>query len=320
MKASLAWEIFSISRKEPEGNKGYQRFLSESRVASVSNYIKAGNPIPVSVLISIDDAKFNKSNSTITIPRGSNVGWIIDGQHRLAGASEAATDNGDIELIIAAFIGLDEKDQVKQFVTINDEAKGVPRSLLLNLLNQIPDKTLQQQANERAIDLAKALNSSKSSVFFQRIAALESPKTGQISDTNFVRKLAPLVHPEKGLLRIYPLLAQTGILENYYTAIRDIFPEEFRKSKSVFFRTIGFGALMNAFEEIFTRVLSEHGTFAVSDIKKVIKGLSDYDPSGWEELGTGNKAEQLAAANLLTKLRKSLKATKAASSDSNIRL
>src|ERR1700689_352254 len=32
MKASLAWKIFSISRKEPDANKGYQRFLSEARV------------------------------------------------------------------------------------------------------------------------------------------------------------------------------------------------------------------------------------------------------------------------------------------------
>jgi hypothetical protein len=25
MKASIAWDMFSISRKEPDGNKGYQR-------------------------------------------------------------------------------------------------------------------------------------------------------------------------------------------------------------------------------------------------------------------------------------------------------
>src|SRR5262249_20219308 len=49
VKASTAWDIFSISRKEPDGNKGYQRFLSTARVSSVSKYINAGNPIPVGV-------------------------------------------------------------------------------------------------------------------------------------------------------------------------------------------------------------------------------------------------------------------------------
>jgi hypothetical protein len=99
-----------------------------------------------------------------------------------------------------SFVGLDERRQIQQFVTINDEAKGVPKSLLLNLLKQIPDKTLQEQANERAIDLAKQLNNNQQSVFFQHIASISAPRTGQISDINFVRKVAPLVHPEKGLL------------------------------------------------------------------------------------------------------------------------
>ncbi|MGA7453785.1 MAG: hypothetical protein WBW73_21810 [Rhodoplanes sp.] len=65
---------------------------------------------------------------------------------------------------------------------------------------------------------------------------------------------------------------------------------------------------MNAFDEIFTRVLSEHGTFRVADIKKVVSLISDYEIAEWEEYGTGNKAEQLAAQDFLTALRKALKA------------
>lgn len=309
MKASLAWKMFSISRREPGANSGYQRFLSEARVSAVANYICDKNPIPVSLLVSIDKGKFDKKKSTLSIPAGTDVGWVIDGQHRLAGSAEAAKREHDIELVIVAFLGLDERHQIQQFVTINDEAKGVPRSLLLNLLKQIPDKSLLEQANERSIDLARQLNGDAKSVFFQRIASLTAPKTGQISDVNFTRKIAPLVHPEKGLLRIYPLIDQLKILENYYLAIRDTFPEEFRKSNSVFFRTIGFGALMNAFDEIFTRVLSEHGTFKVADIKKVVGVISDYEVEQWEETGTGNKAEQFAAQNFLAALRKALKAT-----------
>jgi DGQHR domain-containing protein len=309
MKASLAWKIFSISRKEPDANKGYQRFLSEARVSAVAHYIDSKNPIPVSLLVAIDKGKFDKKKSTLTISHGTDIGWIIDGQHRLAGAAEAAKKGQDIELIFVAFLALDERHQIQQFVTINDEAKGVPRSLLLNLLKQIPDKTLQEQANERSIDLAKQLNNDPKSVFFQRIASLTGPKTGQISDVNFTRKVSVLVHPEKGLLRIYPFIDQLGIIENYYLAIRDTFPEEFRKNNSVFFRTIGFGALMNAFDEIFTRVLSEYGTFKVADIRKKIGLISDYEVEQWEEAGTGNKAEQFAAQNFLAALRKALKSS-----------
>jgi hypothetical protein len=92
-------------------------------------------------------------------------------------------------------------------------------------------------------------------------------------------------------------------------ALRDIFPEEFRKNNSLLFRTIGFGATFNAFDEIFTRVLSEHGSFKVQDIKKLVGLISDYEIADWEEFGTGNKAEQLAAQDFLTSLRKAIKAT-----------
>ena len=104
--------MFSISRKDPDGNKGYQRFLSATRVASVSKYINAGNPIPVSVLVSIDHGKYNSAKSTFTIPRGKDIGWIIDGQHRLAGVAEAASEGHDIEIIVASFVGLDERHQI----------------------------------------------------------------------------------------------------------------------------------------------------------------------------------------------------------------
>jgi hypothetical protein len=99
-----------------------------------------------------------------------------------------------------------------------------------------------------------------------------------------------------------------------------VFPEEFRKNNSVFFRTIGFGAMFNAFDEIFTRVLSEYGTFKIQDIKKTIGLISDYEVANWEELGTGNKAEQFAAQNFLTSLRKAIKAVSKKETEGNLPL
>jgi hypothetical protein len=64
---------------------------------------------------------------------------------------------------------------------------------------------LQEQANERPIDLAKQLNSDPKSVFFQRIASLSAPKTGQISDVNFI--LLSRV-PESGKIHI----VQNGLI------------------------------------------------------------------------------------------------------------
>ena len=133
--AKTAWEIFSISRKTDDSSDedfGYQRILSPSRLANITKYISGGKPIPNSILVSLDNAHYNTHKQTIIIPKGSDVGWVIDGQHRLAGAFQAH-NKINISMLVVAFIGLTNVEQVEQFITINDEARGVPKSILLDL-------------------------------------------------------------------------------------------------------------------------------------------------------------------------------------------
>src|SRR6185437_7980083 len=80
--------------------------------------------------------------------------------------------------------------------------------------------------------------------------ALKSPTKGQISLNNFVRKLSPLVHPANGILRTRSEREQRAMIENYFGALNDVFPTESDKTDSVFFKTVGFGGLLNAFTAV----------------------------------------------------------------------
>jgi DGQHR domain-containing protein len=230
---------------------------------------------------------------------------VIDGQHRLAGAHQAAVDGDDIELAVIAFVGLDEDSQIRQFVTINREGKGVPTSLVLDLLKRLPDKSPADTARERAHDLATELRKNPESVFYERIAVITSPKSGQISNTNFVRKVAPLVNDEKGLLKVFSLVEQERIIENYFRGVKMCFGEEWSKSPNIFFQTIGFGALMNVFDRVFHLTLSAYGGFRVPDIAKVLSVASGFDFDQWRAKGSGNKAEQEAGTDLMVELTRS---------------
>jgi DGQHR domain-containing protein len=109
------------------------------------------------------------------MPAGTDVGWVIDGQHRLAGAEVASRGGTDIELPVIAFIGLSEPRQVEQFVTINREAKNVPTSLYLDLLRLLPNRKPADVAKERAADLATQLRRDEESPFFESIVVTTSP-------------------------------------------------------------------------------------------------------------------------------------------------
>ena len=277
-KASKLWEFVSINRREEDKNEGYQRVLANSRVRSVADYIKDGNIIPGSIIIGLNLGKFNSSNGKLHVESGKDVAWVIDGQHRLAGAHLASSEGVDIELSVIALLDLTQQAQIEQFVTINREAKNVPTSLYLDLLRLLPKtKTPAIIATERAADIATELRRDKESIFYGRIIVTTSPQRGQISIVQFVRNFTPYVNIEKGLLNSFTFPQQVEILENYIRAIKALYPEEWNKPESIFFKTVGFGALMHVFEDIFKECALHGGSFRVQDIVELLKPMKSFD-------------------------------------------
>lgn len=249
------------------------------------------------------------------------MAWVIDGQHRLAGAHLASEEGHDIELNVIALLDLEPQDQIEQFVTINREGKNVPTSLYLDLLRHLPKmKSPSEVASERSADIANQLRRDKDSIFFGRIVVTTSPRQGQISIVNFVRKLTPYANPEKGLLNVFTLAQQTEIMENYFCAIKDVYSDEWQKVDSIFFKTVGFGALMNVFDDIFKECSMHSGGFRVTDVVEVLKPLRAFDFAQWSTKGSGNKAEIEAAKDFQVDFVRSVEKRRAGGSDKQIKL
>jgi DGQHR domain-containing protein len=137
-KASVLYNALSINRKIEGKDEGYQRVLSSSRVQALKRFITQKNPVPGSIVVCLEKADYSAEDKTLTIPAGLDVGWVVDGQHRLAAAELASREGVDIDLSVIAFVGLNEEHQIEQFITINKEAKSVPSSLYLDLLKKLP--------------------------------------------------------------------------------------------------------------------------------------------------------------------------------------
>lgn len=300
--AKTIWKIVRVNTRDPDKETGYQRILSTSRVNAIVRYIDANNSIPNSILICLDSEArvFEKDGkSLITIPNREDAGWVIDGQHRLIGAHSAKED---IDLIVVAFIGLGLDEQIKQFVIINREAKGVPTSLYYDLLRHLPpNKSSTDIAKERAADIANDLKKREDSPFYQRIV-ITSPKKGELSLNNFVRKVSPLVTDRTGKFHAYTLSEQIAIIDNYYRGLENIFPESFQNSHLTFFKTLGFGAMINALPTVFDLTLKEFKAFRVEDVVKTLKKVEDFDLTLWDKMGTGTSAENQAGEDFRQEL------------------
>jgi DGQHR domain-containing protein len=308
------WEIVVVNQFDEEDKvEGYQRVLSQARAEAIADFIDDGNLIPNSVLISFDEAEIIKHGKahSLRVPNKENAGWVIDGQHRLAGAFGSERD---VLLPVVAAIGLTLEEQVQCFVTINKEHKGVPSSLYYELMKRLPGtRTDTQRAQERATDLAGLLRVDEESPFLGKIVTSSSPKKGELSLTNFVRKVAPLVKPPTGRLSVFKDEDRCAALNNYYRAIEQVFPREYEKEGSIFFRTLGFGAMMNVLPMVLDLSMNQTGKCRVQDIVGVLRKVDFFDVSAWHQIGTGNDAENNAASDLQTALSNVFQTKKSAS-------
>jgi len=166
------------------------------------------------------------------------------------------------------------------------------------LLGKLPVKKAGEAAKERAADIAHQLKQDEDSVFFERVVVTTSPRDGQVSLTNFVRKVAPLVTQDRGLLDAYTIREQTAVVSNYFKALSIVFPKEFERKGSIFFKTVGFGALWNVFPNFFSQTLKQYSGFQVKDAAAVFNKVKTFDFDGWRGYGSGSQAELAAAEDL----------------------
>ena len=109
-----------------------------------------------------------------------------------------------------------------------------------------------------------------------------------------VRKVAPLVLENRGILSRYYEREQRGIIDNYFKGIQNVYADEFRRADPVFFRTIGFGAMLNAFPVFFSTCLAKFSGFTVEDTTKVFRQIGELPIDAWRKMGSGNLAETQA--------------------------
>jgi DGQHR domain-containing protein len=301
LAASGVFKLLQINRRLEDKREGYQRALSPSRVRAIQRYIAGGGAIPGVIVAAFDAGQFDATQSELVLPGDENIGWVVDGQHRLAGAFEASEAGKDIQLPVVGFLGAQLEAQIELFITINREARGVPASLYIDLLKDLPRKKSEREiSEERLSDIARRLNNEELSPFFQRIIFTRTARAGEISLVNFARILRPLIARQSGTLGVYTALEQEGAINNYYKGLATAFPSA--ADKEIFFRTIGFGGVWRAFPIVFNMALSRYKAFTVSAISKIFAQISDFDFGSWAELGTGSGAEIQAGDDLIQRI------------------
>lgn len=243
-----------------EANEGmmptYQRIIKKNRLKAVHDFIENKGFFPNSLLISIDtdkpmqfDLSEKQGNDVITklgllhLPQKYRSAYIIDGQHRLYGYSDSRYSRTN-SIPVVAFENMDQKEQVRLFMEINENQKAVSKNLR-NTLNAdllwVSEDPLEQREAIRS-RLAQELGDNIKSKLYGRVVIGEDQADdyrcitlemicSSIKDTEFLTKFDKSKAPmELGLFDSNNNEKTLANLKNFlfgcFEYLQELLPEE----------------------------------------------------------------------------------------------
>lgn len=229
--------VSRVARSEDGQLAGYQRPEVQDHINDIRGYIERPDAIlPNSIVIAfqgrleyeeverIDNAS---SVGTLRIPITENekLGWIVDGQQRVAALRTAKKETMPVSVV--AFESKDVAEEREQFVLVNT-TKPLPRSLVYELLpnieGYIPPKMIKRRA---AYMLLEQLNLVESSPFYLRIQTTTAKhiEGANIKDLSVLKMLENSMRD--GILFRFQKNQKKSLelLHNFWLAIKSTYPE-----------------------------------------------------------------------------------------------
>ena len=234
--------ISRIKRNEQGDLLGYQRPEILDHVKDIKEYLDKENAIlPNSIVMACNQKisfkpehfindKCQMGFADLPINSDSKIGWIVDGQQRIAALREIKHENFPVSVI--AFESNDVEQEREQFVLVNN-TKPLPKSLVYELLpsigKMIPPKLKKRQ---KAYTVLERLNLDPQSPFYCRIKTITSKhlETANIKDMSVLKMIEN--SSENGVLyqfngegvRAYKLLS------NFWSAVASLYEEAWNLS------------------------------------------------------------------------------------------
>lgn len=296
--------------------EGYQREVTISRAKAYGRYIgKTRGIAPNTVLINIrDNSGIAFDGEYLNVPDTTAL-WIVDGQHRLKGL-EDAIESGfvnirDFEVPIIVTLFKEGYEEAKQFAIINRTQKGIKSDLAERFLQKAVrtegKQSIYSQAEAgviteilrgydwkpKAIEITDWLNENAKSIWNNRIRLPNEPKVETtVSQKTFMDSLEPILKDTYFSLKNSETIEQ--VLNNYWSAIRETWPEPFTDPTSyVLLKLTGVMSMHKLFLSVVGYCTDREGKRDLTKEKliSVLKGFkkANIDSSFWTSNGNGGR-------------------------------
>lgn len=293
-------QVCFVSRRDEDGQKGFQRMLNRSRAKAIAQYLESGGVIPSAIILSAQHSarvQFDRNSNKLSFTVVNNSFLVIDGQHRQFGLIES-TRNWQFPVII--FVDQNTKDEVELFIDINTTQRGVPTALLLDI-KKIAGRDSKIEEKQR--ELFDWVN--RDSVLAGKLSPTKSVR-GKIARNVFNE--ATKVIFEEGPLSSLSVDTIYKAIKNYLEAVEVVFRQSQSSNASLTKATL-FKSVFQIFNEVCRRTRDEHGDLKRESFSSVLEPLSQLP---FDDYLGSNKA---AIQRIVSDMRRALEAEYSFSED-----
>ncbi len=261
----------TVVPRSEDPKKGIQRILNSQRVKSIAEFVRKENGIifPNSIILNCSKETIYK-NGELIVPDKKDSILLIDGQHRFEGVVKSGVN---MPLIVTFFIGLPVKDQAKIFLKINSTQKGINTSLVYDLFHLTRSG---ENVDMIAVDLVYKLNEENGSPWFGMIKTNDArTKKEATNSASFIAPLKKILKSRDGIFSNLDFQHQYVILENYFNAIKNLFPDQWGNKQYILTKGVGVSVFLKLLPYILVKcfVVQDNLCEKVGDI---LQPLSSY--------------------------------------------
>jgi DGQHR domain-containing protein len=280
ISAKVLYSCCYISRADEDPESGYQRLLNKGRTKQIAEYLDQGDLIPGAIILSTQpeaELTYDASTHHLHFKVTPKSFLVIDGQHRLFGASEAKKD---VVLPVSILCGLSQALEVQYFNDINGEQKGVPRTLQLEIEKFLVPPGSKDQLR---IKLFHELNDRTDSPLCGRMSATKSVQ-GKLTHVPFKTAIDPVL--DSPIMKRMDFNQQVQLLLNFLKATESVLISSMGDSKKLS-NAAFFQALFGAFNGILQQVAERHQNYKEESFKNVLAALENI---AWDRHSGTNRA------------------------------
>lgn len=261
-----------VSRADSTSQEGYQRHLDERRSRAIGAYIDEGSLIPGSIILSYKETpQFDEVNNFLTITVNNQNLFVLDGQHRLYGASFA---ENDIDLPVCILCNLTPREEIQYFLDINSNQKGVSKTLQHELTKYL----LDDQSSPEAIRLKlfDLLYEDENSPLLGRMTKTQS-MPGKISHVPFEKALKPiLINKDSMLAKIMKIEDKYNLIRNYLAAFSRVLNEN-QVNDKILTTAAYFEAIFRVFDKVCNLSYFHFKNFKEESLYQIIECVKNVD-------------------------------------------